>query len=681
MKKVYCSVLVVLMALAAMCAMSVMAYADDTTAIPDGNYVPSFEWAGGTGKVELSCDVVHISGGNAIAEINFSSKNYSTARVGEVVCEKIESGSGSTFAVPVVIGEQFVLSGMTTAMSAPHEVDYTCTVTLDPANLTRVYTDGFYTTTVSTKRAEYGWKEKSDGSIQQGASYPSNDYELPVTIQIKNGKIADVAYTQDPNEIMANTSSDFNYLLWAMEGHNVTDASYNYLVEGNYDTYHIDPMPAKNGVGLKEQIIAKNGVEGVDTVTAATITSKAIIDSVGQSLDKAAQGQKDDPEPVLPQPDTSDDIIPADGYYTAEADTVGFDLDEENPLILKVEDGKMTARLAIEQRSATYPYIYAGTEAEALAAGEAGWLKPVDYNYGYKYDGTVYTDVAIKSLDKPLHFVMFASGSGNWFNRLVTIDSESLKSFEPKTGLTKVEQKPVSGKEHGNYEYWYDEANDKYYKDEFGCFETTQDAVVMHNKKALKKVAATCTKDGYSKACIYCSCCDKYFSNDDSRIEIESPLIPALGHKIVHCDAVPASYTAAGSIEHWECENCHTLYGDEAGTTELKAEDIVVPQLEQEEQPMTVKAKTATVKAAKLKKKAQTLAVGKVLTVKKAEGAVTYTKKSGNKKITIAKKTGKVTVKKGLKKGTYKVEVVVAAAGTDQYKAGQKTVTFKVKVK
>ena len=40
---------------------------------------------------------------------------------------------------------------------------------------------------------------------------------------------------------------------------------------------------------------------------------------------------------------------------------------------------------------------------------------------------------------------------------------------------------------------------------------------------------------------------------------------------------------------------------------------------------------------------------------------------------------GKVTVKKGLKKGTYKVKV--KAAGNKNYKAATKTVTFKIKVK
>ena len=97
--------------------------------------------------------------------------------------------------------------------------------------------------------------------------------------------------------------------------------------------------------------------------------------------------------------------------------------------------------------------------------------------------------------------------------------------------------------------------------------------------------------------------------------------------------------------------------------------------------PMKIKGKTATVKYCKVKKKKQTLKVGTVLTVKKPQGTVTYAKVSGNKKITVAKKTGTVTVKKGLKKGKYKVKVKVKAAGNKNYKAATKMVTFTVRVK
>lgn len=96
--------------------------------------------------------------------------------------------------------------------------------------------------------------------------------------------------------------------------------------------------------------------------------------------------------------------------------------------------------------------------------------------------------------------------------------------------------------------------------------------------------------------------------------------------------------------------------------------------------PLTVKTATTTVKYKKLKKKKQTIKAGKAIKVSKAAGKVTYKKVSGNKKITISS-SGKITLKKKLKKGTYKVKVKVTAAGNANYKSRSKTVTIKIKVK
>ena len=96
---------------------------------------------------------------------------------------------------------------------------------------------------------------------------------------------------------------------------------------------------------------------------------------------------------------------------------------------------------------------------------------------------------------------------------------------------------------------------------------------------------------------------------------------------------------------------------------------------------LKVTAKTATVKYSKLKTANQTVARKSVLTVTGGKGTITYTKMNGPSKITINKTTGKVTVKKGLKKGTYKVKVNIKAAGTKNYKPLTLTRTFKIKVK
>lgn len=121
-------------------------------------------------------------------------------------------------------------------------------------------------------------------------------------------------------------------------------------------------------------------------------------------------------------------------------------------------------------------------------------------------------------------------------------------------------------------------------------------------------------------------------------------------------------------IKKFECAICGNVYNE------------TIAKLPKKANTLTVKAKKPTVKFTKLKKKNQTIALKNVMTVSKAQGKVTFKKASGNKKITVAK-NGKITVKKGLKKGTYKIKVKVTAAGTAEYKTATKTVTIAIKVK
>ena len=98
--------------------------------------------------------------------------------------------------------------------------------------------------------------------------------------------------------------------------------------------------------------------------------------------------------------------------------------------------------------------------------------------------------------------------------------------------------------------------------------------------------------------------------------------------------------------------------------------------------PMTVKSTTKAVKYSKVKKKAQKV---KPLKVSNAQGTVSYTITGGNKKSKKALKinsgTGAITMKKGTKKGIYKVRVTIAASGNGSYNSGQSTVNVTVRVK
>lgn len=94
--------------------------------------------------------------------------------------------------------------------------------------------------------------------------------------------------------------------------------------------------------------------------------------------------------------------------------------------------------------------------------------------------------------------------------------------------------------------------------------------------------------------------------------------------------------------------------------------------------PMTVTTVTKAISVKKLKKSAIKV---NPITVKTPRGTVTYKKLSGSSKLTVMKASGKVKVKKGTKKGIYKIRVKVSAAGNSAYKSKNKTVTVKVKVR
>lgn len=102
---------------------------------------------------------------------------------------------------------------------------------------------------------------------------------------------------------------------------------------------------------------------------------------------------------------------------------------------------------------------------------------------------------------------------------------------------------------------------------------------------------------------------------------------------------------------------------------------------------MTVKKSTKTVKAAKLKKSAQTVQPLKVsidaTDIYPCEADVTYARTGGSSKLSVNKKTGKVTVKKGTKKGNYtaKIKITADSRYSRVFKDKTKTVSVKIVVK
>ena len=148
---------------------------------------------------------------------------------------------------------------------------------------------------------------------------------------------------------------------------------------------------------------------------------------------------------------------------------------------------------------------------------------------------------------------------------------------------------------------------------------------------------------------------------------ITSETIPALGHKWDNGVVTEKATPTATGVKTYSCTVC--------GLT--KTEDIA--KCDKYVNPIVAKGKTVTIKYSNLKKKNQSVANKNAFTVSKAKGKVTYKKSSGNKNITVSS-AGKITIKKGLKKGNYKVKVKVTAAGNASYKAKTVTVTVTIKV-
>ena len=81
---------------------------------------------------------------------------------------------------------------------------------------------------------------------------------------------------------------------------------------------------------------------------------------------------------------------------------------------------------------------------------------------------------------------------------------------------------------------------------------------------------ATCTEPG-SIQYWECTQCHQKFSDEACTQPIETDVIPALGHKLTHHPEVPATCTSDGTEEYWGCERCTLLFSDAEGKNNISA--------------------------------------------------------------------------------------------------------------
>ena len=108
---------------------------DESAVLQDGTYVPeTFTAQGGTGKVRITCPEVTLTQGEAQAVVEFSSPHYDWVKVNgrqyDPENAQEQDRKNSVFRIPVVLDEEMKISGLTTAMSEPHEIEYTLFISL-----------------------------------------------------------------------------------------------------------------------------------------------------------------------------------------------------------------------------------------------------------------------------------------------------------------------------------------------------------------------------------------------------------------------------------------------------------------------------------------------------------------------------------------------------------------------
>ena len=105
-------------------------------ALTDGTYTAKVVLAGGSGRASVeSPAVIEVKDGKAEATIIWSSSNYDYVRVDEEKFLPVNTEGNSTFVIPVAgFDSPFTIYADTTAMSTPHEIEYT--LTIDSSTLT-----------------------------------------------------------------------------------------------------------------------------------------------------------------------------------------------------------------------------------------------------------------------------------------------------------------------------------------------------------------------------------------------------------------------------------------------------------------------------------------------------------------------------------------------------------------
>lgn len=245
---------------------------DSSTALKDGVYTPDkFAWSGGSGRVSISCSKVTIKGGKAYATLVFGSNSYAYVKANGNIYYPTISGNTSVFVVPVELNKNNRIIGMTTKMSASHEIAYTVFVYLADAKKAGGAKDGSDNTRLDETAPELlGLSYQSETEIKYADYFRIYHYDQGITL-LEIDLTKDTA--RDPQKgkkLVADTKES---------GLNPAQQEVADLYKGNVIKYLIIPEEAEVPAGTdKEMIIVRQPKKAV----------YAASDAVLEFLDKLA---------------------------------------------------------------------------------------------------------------------------------------------------------------------------------------------------------------------------------------------------------------------------------------------------------------------------------------------------------------------------------------------------------
>ena len=99
----------------------------ESLGLEDGTYTVEVSMEGGSGRVTVESPAkLTVKEHKAVATVVWSSPNYDYMRVGEEKFLPVNTDGNSAFEIPVIVFDRkMAVSADTTAMSTPHEIDYT----------------------------------------------------------------------------------------------------------------------------------------------------------------------------------------------------------------------------------------------------------------------------------------------------------------------------------------------------------------------------------------------------------------------------------------------------------------------------------------------------------------------------------------------------------------------------